>query len=87
MQSWPLTTGGMHKFGTFRSSFFPFVALATELQCHYICDFYLGLKYDREWLLQGSGGEVLTQKKVTVFFFLYVLNLYNLGVCLVFQKI
>ncbi|CAD6335891.1 unnamed protein product [Miscanthus lutarioriparius] len=23
-----------------------------------------GLKYDREWLLQGSGGEVLTQKKV-----------------------
>ncbi|KAF7103954.1 hypothetical protein CFC21_104885 [Triticum aestivum] len=23
-----------------------------------------GLKYDREWLLQGSGGEILTQKKV-----------------------
>ncbi|KAJ1260323.1 hypothetical protein BS78_10G223400 [Paspalum vaginatum] len=23
-----------------------------------------GLKYDREWLLQGSGGDILTQKKV-----------------------
>lgn len=23
-----------------------------------------GLKYDREWLLQGSGGEILTQKRV-----------------------
>jgi len=39
--------------------------------------FNLGLKYDREWLLQGSGGEILTQKKVTeiLFFVLYVLNL------------
>lgn len=26
--------------------------------------FIVGLKYDREWLLQGSGGEILTQKKV-----------------------
>ena len=62
-----------------------FVALATiilvALYMHFInmlsFFFNLGLKYDREWLLQGSGGEILTQKKVTeiLFFVLYVLNL------------
>ena len=43
---------------------------------HFINIFFnLGLKYDREWLLQGSGGEILTQKKVNelLFFVLYVL--------------
>jgi hypothetical protein len=32
--------------------------------------FSLGLKYDREWLLQGSDGQILTQKKVTDLFLL-----------------
>jgi hypothetical protein len=34
----------------------------------YICEFQTGLRYDREWLLKSLTGEILTQKKVNIFF-------------------
>nr|CAB3471132.1 unnamed protein product [Digitaria exilis] len=41
-----------------------FVSKAVGLNNGYMDTLNFGLKYDREWLLQGSGGEILTQKKV-----------------------